>query len=226
MMILHLYYKEWLKIRWSILASVVLGVAIVIYIFLNVDNGVRMNGGFNYLMKVLYGIPQENYYRTWIMYVPLLVALCVGLPQYIPEVLDKRIKLTLHLPINNTKALYHMVLFGFFSLIITYLVVFGLFFVLNNRYFPFEESMAVLLSMTPWLLGGIATYFMIAMIALEPNLLYQILYSIVTYYLVKQFFVGYEHADTRNLIPILAVLAFTPCMGLLFTSDRFIKGLR
>lgn len=168
-MILHLFYKEWLKTRWAAFFVSLVGLAIVVYIFLDVDNNVRMKGSFNYLMSVFYGMPQANYYNALIKYVPLLIGVCIGLSQYVPEVLDKRIKLTLHLPLRNTMALYTMLCYGFLLLILSYGVVFGTFFYLNNSYFPFEESWAVLTSMMPWLLGGIAAYFMIAMIAMEPN---------------------------------------------------------
>ena len=206
-MILHLFYKEWLKTRWAAFFVSLVGLAIVVYIFLDVDNNVRMKGSFNYLMGVFYGMPQANYYNALIKYVPLLIGVCIGLSQYVPEVLDKRIKLTLHLPLRNT-------------------MVFGTFFYLNNSYFPFEESWAVLTSMMPWLLGGIAAYFMIAMIAMEPNLFYQFIYALVAYYLVKQFYIGVEHADTRHIIPALAIMAFVPCTALLYTSYRFMKGER
>lgn len=225
-MILHLFYKEWLKTRWFLFFVVLLGLAIVTYIFLDVDNNVRMKGSFNYLMNVFYGIPQANYYHSLIKYVPLLMGVCVGLSQYVPEVIDKRIKLTLHLPMHNTVTLYMMLCFGFLMLLASYAVVFGTFFYLNNLYFPFEESWAVLTSLMPWLLGGVAVYFMIAMISMEPNLFYQFLYGIVAFFLVKQFYIGVEHADTRHIIPALAIMAFVPCTALLYTSYRFIKGER
>ena len=75
-------------------------------------------------------------------------------------------------------------------------------------------------------MGGIAAYFMIAMIAMEPNLFYQFIYALVAYYLVKQFYIGVEHADTRHIIPALAIMAFVPCTALLYTSYRFMKGER
>ena len=225
-MILHLFYKEWLKTRWFTLFAALLGLAIVTYIFLDVDNNVRMKGSFNYLMNVFYGIPQANYYNSLIKYVPLLMGICIGLSQFVPEVIDKRIKLTLQLPMHNTVMIYLMLCYGFLLLILSYVVVFGTFFYLNNLYFPFEESWAVLTSMTPWLLGGIAAYFMLAMIAMEPNLFYQFLYALVAFFLVKQFYIGVEHADTRHIISALAIMAIVPCTALLYTSYRFFKGER
>lgn len=58
------------------------------------------------------------------------------------------------------------------------------------------------------------------------NLFYQFIYALVAYYLVKQFYIGVEHADTRHIIPALAIMAFVPCTALLYTSYRFMKGER
>lgn len=56
---------------------------------------------------------------------------------------------------------------------------------------------------------------MIAMIAMEPNLFYQFIYALVAYYLVKQFYIGVEHADTRHIIPALAIMAFGAVYGII-----------
>ena len=77
-MILHLFYKEWLKTRWAAFFVSLVGLAIVVYIFLDVDNNVRMKGSFNYLMSVFYGMPQANYYNALIKYVPLLIGVSVS----------------------------------------------------------------------------------------------------------------------------------------------------
>lgn len=204
----------------------VLGLAVVIYIFTDVMSNIRLKGSFNYLMAVFYGVPQENYYRSIIMYIPLMIGMGVGLSQYVPEVLSKRIKLTLHLPMKGSAIIYNMILFGFGLVLLIYAAIFGTFFIMNNHCFPFEESWSVLISLTPWMLGGIAAYFMIAMISMEPNMLYQIFYVLVGYFLVVQFYIGTGHGDTRYIIPQLALMAIIPCVGLLYTSNRFIKGER
>ena len=63
------------KDPWAAFFVSLVGLAIVVYIFLDVDNNVRMKGSFNYLMSVFYGIPQANYYNSLIKYVPLLIGI-------------------------------------------------------------------------------------------------------------------------------------------------------
>lgn len=225
-MTLKLFYKEWLKTRWFAIIVTALGLAVVASIFSTVDYNVRLGGSFNYLNRIFFAMQQENYYRASIRLIPLIMAIAIGLSQYMPEVLSKRIKLSLHLPMRNTAVIYNMLLYGFILLLLIYGVVFGTFFFLNNQYFMWEETRVVLISITPWLLGGIAAYFMIAMISMEPNLLYQAIYMVVGYFYVKQFFIGFEHGDTRFIIPALAVMAIVPCFALLYTSNRFMKGER
>lgn len=36
-MILHLFYKEWIKTRWAFLGALIIGICIVFYIFIMVE---------------------------------------------------------------------------------------------------------------------------------------------------------------------------------------------
>jgi len=45
-MALHLFYKEWLKTKWFVLASLVLGVGTILYAFIGLNsNIINADGG-------------------------------------------------------------------------------------------------------------------------------------------------------------------------------------
>ena len=69
----HIFYKEWIKTRWTYLAALVLGLATVFYVFIRVENGMERFGAKTYMLKVLYDNPPLIYYRM-LLYVPLLIA--------------------------------------------------------------------------------------------------------------------------------------------------------
>ena len=98
----HIFYKEWIKTRWTYLAALVLGLATVFYVFIRVENGMERFGAKTYMLKVLYDNPPLIYYRM-LLYVPLLIAASVGVTQYLPETVNRRIRLMLHLPVANTR---------------------------------------------------------------------------------------------------------------------------
>ena len=55
-MILHLFYKEWIKTRWAFLGALIIGICIVFYIFIMVENRMTMLGAKNYTLSVLYNL--------------------------------------------------------------------------------------------------------------------------------------------------------------------------
>ena len=105
-------------------------------------------------------------------------ALLIGLSQFVPEVTDKRIKLSLHLPMENTTVIYSMVLFGFAIITAIQLISVLLLTLFMSVYFPSEIIIPSLQTILPWILGGMTCYFFIAMISLEPIWKYRFLYII------------------------------------------------
>lgn len=51
-MALHLFYKEWLKTKWFVLASLLLGVGTILYAFIGLNsNIINADGGSNYVFE-------------------------------------------------------------------------------------------------------------------------------------------------------------------------------
>ena len=98
-------YKEWLKIRWFLIGATITGLLVVAYLFLNTQRFITFQGA----NKVWYSILFLNMqYFSLLKYIPFLIAIGIGVAQYFPETINKRIKLTFHLPINENKILLMM----------------------------------------------------------------------------------------------------------------------
>lgn len=223
-MILHLFYKEWIKTRWAFLCVLLLGIASIIYIFTGVDNKITMIGDKALILKILYETPPVIYYFEF-LYMPLLAGIAIGISQYVPEVMQKRIRLTLHLPMNNNLLVVTMAAYGLLLLTLCNVIFTGLFFYYNTAVFPDELTYPVLISLTPWLLGSYVIYNFIAMIAMEPSRGRKVIYAIIAWYVLQLFMVGYEpHGAYRAAIPVLLLIAVCSCPLVLYTSSRFNKG--
>lgn len=120
----HIFYKEWIKTRWTYLAALVLGLATVFYVFIRVENGMERFGAKTYMLKVLYDNPPLIYYRM-LLYVPLLIAASVGVTQYLPETVNRRIRLMLHLPVANTRLVLGMALYGVAAVTVSNALLYG-----------------------------------------------------------------------------------------------------
>jgi hypothetical protein len=214
-------YKEWLKTRWFLIIYAITGILAIGYMFLKVEHDFTFNDATNYWYNILFrGMP----YFSILKFVPLAGALAVAIAQYFPETVNKRIKLTFHLPLNENKVLLMMMAYGTFVLLAIYLVIFGLFLGLSSVYFPYDIIMPAIVSVLPWFLCGLAAYYLIALIVLEPVWVYRFLYLLIAaafipLFLESSFTGGYGPAN-----PVLLVFVIVLSLSILFSGYRFRKG--
>ena len=50
----YLFYKEWIKTRTAFFCSLLVGVGVVFYIFIGVENKITLMGAKNYTLNILY----------------------------------------------------------------------------------------------------------------------------------------------------------------------------
>ncbi len=222
--LLHLFYKEWIKTRWAFLGTLIPGIAIIMYIFTAVENKITLKGAKTIMLRILYDEPPFIYYASF-QYIPLLTALCIGLSQYIPEVMQKRIRLTLHLPVKNTVLISGMAGFGLLLLTLSNLIYAGLFLCYNIRLFPEEITKPVMISLIPWFLSSYMAYNFMALIAVEPGKWRKLAYSVIAYYILQLFLTGKEpHGAFGASIPVMILMAVLSSGLVLYSSQRFYKG--
>ncbi|HBL76899.1 MAG: hypothetical protein A2W90_00965 [Bacteroidetes bacterium GWF2_42_66] len=214
-------YKEWLKVRWFLIGFTALGIFGVGYIFLKVQHDFAFMEAKNYWYNSLFKGLQ---YFGYLKFLPLAGALAIGVAQYFPETINKRIKLTFHLPLKENKVLMMMHTFGTCSLLAAYLLIFAVFFGFSKIFFASEMVNGAVISVFPWFLAGLTSYFIIALVVLEPIWKYRIFYSLiggffVTIYLKSAVTAGYGPAN-----PILFVLTACLSIALIFSAYRFRKG--
>lgn len=214
-------YKEWIKTRWFVILLTLLAFLAVGNIFLTVQHNIAFKEANMYWYQILF---QNLHYYNNLKFVPLIIALGLASSQYIPEITDKRIKLTFHLPINENKVLIMMLGYGTFILSLSYALVFFLFLGISNQIFAGEIVHAAVISIIPWFLAGFAGYFLGGLIILEAIWKYRIAYFIIATAFLLLFFEnglsgGYAPVNTK-----LAVFTFLSSMSLLFSAYRFRKG--
>ncbi len=217
----HLIYKEWLKTRWFASIALLLNLGVLIYIFIALRSNFLSAGGTIYLSTLMtYKTQFFSLYR----YIPLGIALLIGLSQFVPEITDKRIKLALHLPLHNLQIIYIMVVYGFVLLFLTMIPGILIFTGLISVYLPAEITIPVLQTMSPWLLGGFCAYFLIATIALEPAWKFRFLYILFSYKVLTLFFMYLSIGNAVSLLPVLCLITGLSGIAPVYTSYRFNKG--
>lgn len=222
----HLFYKEWIKTRTAFFCSLLVGVGVVFYIFIGVENKITLMGAKNYTLNILYSNPPVIYYSL-LRYLPLLAAVSIGISQYVPEVAQRRIRLTLHLPVGNRTLFIGMAFYGLLVITIFNAIVLGFFLWKNSFIFPSEVTIPVRHTVWGWFLAGYWVYNYISFTALEPNRLRQLFYALTGLIVLSLYFYDVPfHGAYGSSTPVLALLALLSCPLILFSGYRLNKGER
>lgn len=220
-MIRSIFYKEWIKIgRISILLTIA-GLLIIAGIYLTVRHDLLMKDAEIYWSDIVY---QKYVYFSIFKFLPLLAGLLIGLAQFIPETIDKRIKLSLHLPINEEEIVLKMVGIGTTIVLLIFALLFVTMYTWGLVYFPTEILNKTASSITAWFLSGIAAYFLASFVILEPIWKYRILYiltggAFITLFYKSNLAGAYQPA----LLPLLLCVLMASISSL-FSIYRFRKG--
>lgn len=216
-MILSLFYKEWLKTRWMVIFSLIIGVGAILYLFIELNSNIINSGG------------KANYIYNWftmggrdhfaiLQNLPLIFAILIGVSQYYPEVSGKRIKLTLHLPSHNTTLLYLMVMYGFLVITSIFMLMLALYYSVELSVFPAQIGAMSLNAITPWMLKGLIAYFFVSFVAMEPTLKFRFVYSVA----IVLFFTAIIHKSANY--PLLLTTLLVSSLSILYSAKRFIIG--
>ncbi|MCU4155525.1 hypothetical protein J1N10_06025 [Carboxylicivirga sp. A043] len=160
-----LLYKEWKKTRLFTLGIAAVGIILLGYIMLKMGRSFRMVG-MEHLWDVV--VNRKQFLFRSLKYFPIAAALCLGMAQYFPEVIQKRIKLSLHLPLPERKVILLMYGYGLGILLGIYLLQLVGLLVFSTINFPYEFTSSTLKTIAPWYMAGIITYLFVAMVCLEP----------------------------------------------------------
>ena len=215
-------YKEWLKVKWIYIGLTILGLLVIGRIFLKVQHDMLFNGSSNLWYFVLF--QGYAYYGDVLKFIPLIIGLGIGVAQYVPEILSKRIKLTFHLPLNENKALFMMLSFGFLCLLLSYALMYGSFIGLSHHFFASEIVKTANISIISWFLAGFSAYFLVALVIMEPIMKYRLFYLIVTYFFIIIFMESQVPGGFEPINWKLTILTLMTSVSLLFSAYRFRKG--
>lgn len=214
-------YKEWIKIRLVVWVALGLSLIALINIFLKVRHDILFVDAANYWYSFLF---RGYTFFSILKFLPFVAGLAIAIAQYIPETVNKRIKLTFHLPVSENGVLISMHAFGTLVLVALLALVLILFIAGSSIFFPGNIIEASLLTMLPWFVGGIATYFLVALILLEPMWIYRGLYAVVAAGFVTIFFTGASIGAFKPVLLPLAIVTLLLSSVVLFSGYRFRKG--
>lgn len=216
-----LLFKEWLKIRWVAGSGYLLFILISLYTFLTIRSAGIHSGENEIWYKFLF--INSKFYNLFQL-APIAFGLALAVFQFVPELNQKRLRLTLHLPISQDGVLLSMILYGQVILWIGLFLLFASFAAFTSFILPFEIVKAGILSILPWGLAGIFCYNYIVIILLEPGLTQRIFLFTTGIILLLFYLQNTIMEGLTPQIPFLILLSIFSMTGVVYAGNRFSKN--
>ncbi len=220
-MIESIYYKEWYKSRWTLLLILLAFTGVILYSFISISQNLRVQG-INNVWDLI--VQKGIYYFATIKYLPLLAGIILAISQYTPEMINKRLKLTLHLPMHESKIMMSMLSYGIINLILIFTLVYAVIYWGTWMYFPNEVASWNTVIILPWLMGGLVAYLLTTWICIEPVWKQRIMNSIITILILALFYFDVIPGAYTSSIVYLIVLAILCVLFSFFSLIRFKDG--
>lgn len=216
-----MFYKEWIKTRWFYAVAALVALALCAYALLNVQRLVALKGAAHLWEVVL---TRDAVFIQVVRFVPLIVGLCAAAVQFLPEMQQKRLKLTLHLPQHYLRSVAEMLAFGVLALSVVFVCCFVLLRVGLARWFAPEMVAHVMLTSLPWFLAGWAAYAFGAWVCLEPTWRVRLVDGLVAVACLRLFFLSDTPEAYNAFVPWLAVFVLFSLLLPILSVKRFKDG--
>lgn len=215
-------YKEWIKLRLYWLLMLLASAGFAAFLSLRLRNVHQFHDAVSIWSAWIF---KGYLFFASYQYVPLAAGIVLGALQFLPETLNKRVRLVLHLPLGEERVISHHLLAGLLLLTLLFTPALALFGLTSWLYFPAEFQRNLVLTLGPWLLGGYAGYLLSATLLLENTWRHRVFYLLFGGAALRLFYLGeFYDVYARVLLP-LALWTVASFALPLFSSYRFRKGL-
>lgn len=218
-----LIQKEWIKTRWALLALLLIGIGATAYDLITLHRVITLKG-VAHLWEIL--LSKDVIFFSAIKYQPLLTGIVIAVTQFVPEMTQKRLKLTLHLPLKESHITATMLVYGVVCSLLLYLLQTLLIYGYTSYHLAPQLVAHLLISIAPWLLAGLASYGLSALIVLEPTWRLRVIYLLTAYGVCKLFFVITTPRAYQDMLLTLLALVGILSFSAFVSVRRFKDGIQ
>lgn len=220
-MVKSIFYKEWIKTRWYLLAAALVIAVMTGVTLLQLGKTVEIRGR-DLVWRML--ILKDTVLVESLRFIPLVVGALLATVQFIPEITHKQLKLTLHLPYPQKRMVLMMYLWGIVALLVLFLLQGGALAGVFRSWVAPELVRRVIATTLPWYLAGLAAYLWVAAICLEPTWKYRILLLLILAGVVYLLFLSSVPEAYNGILAALAVYVALGQVLVFHSIARFKEG--
>lgn len=173
-----IFLKEWLKIKYPLFFLLIFSIIILSYFAFDLNFQFSTIEPESMMWYRFIHLEHKPHFILYYFY--LFVGIIVATSQFLPEIIQKRLKLTLHLPLNIFKNIFLHLFIGiiFICLIITLFSI-PLLRIISD-YYPKEIVQVVFEDSLFFTLISLLTYIFISLLIMEQNRIKQLLKAVFT----------------------------------------------
>ena len=216
-----LLYKEWLKTRRVFWVALAVAMALSIYAVIMINRLVSLKG-VEHLWLIM--LLKDNTFIDIIKYSPAAVGIAIGLSQMVPEMIGKRLKLTLHLPYPQRRLVMIMLATGLAELCVIFVFQAAVIVLRYWSLLPAELVGRVMLTALPWYFAGFTAYLFVTAICLEGTRIMRVILGLLGVATLMIYFLQ-GAPEAYNGMTVLSVVFICLLVVLSFGSViRFKEG--
>lgn len=217
-----IYYKEWIKTRWYLLLMFLATNGFAGYSILRLFRASELKGIAHIWEMAL--TRDSVFIEIPLQYIPIIACAGLALVQFIPEMHNKCLKLTLHLPYSPVKLLYSMIKFGLLACVAVEIVNIAVLLLGIIPLFAHEIYWRIILTSLPWFLAGIASYLLTSWVVLEPTWPRRIFNIVLSSLILRVYYLSSYPESYNSFLIYLSI--FTLLLGSLswLSVQRFKDG--
>lgn len=220
-MIKAILYKEWIKMRALLPVAAVAVLGFTVYALLRVERAVDFRGAAH-VWQIM--IDKETVFIEPLRLLPALAGIAAALVQFIPEMSQRRLKLTLHLPFPQRGMILVMAAAGLGALAVLFAAQAAMVWGYMHRLLAPELTARAMMTAVPWWAAGLTLYMLTAWICLEPTWRRRVLYLLMTAGVARMFFLSDVPRAYDGMLPWIAALWLFSLLLPLLSVDRFKQG--
>lgn len=173
-----IFLKEWLKIKYPLFFLLIFSIIILSYFAFDLNFQFSTIEPESMMWYRFIHLEHKPHFILYYFY--LFVGIIVATSQFLPEIIQKRLKVTLHLPLNIFKNIFLHLFIGiiFICLIITLFSI-PLLRIISD-YYPKEVVQVVFEDSLFFSLISLLTYIFISLVIMEQNRIKQLLKAVFT----------------------------------------------
>lgn len=162
-----IFLKEFLKIKYYLLFSFLFSVVVLAYFTFKLNFEFSTIEPESMMWYRFVQLEQKPYFN--LIYFYLIFASLFAIFQFLPELIQKRVKVTIHLPLNLIQNVLFHITIGLFFIILFFTFLSLSLLVITSHYYPEEIIQIIFKDTVFYSLISIISYIFISSLIIEQN---------------------------------------------------------